>query len=140
VAAALGPRLANVAPPPAEVARAVRLCEAGGGRPRVEAVSRALGVTRQHLARQFARHVGLAPKTFARVARLRALAAAVRALERRGAPVCWGALAHAHGYADQAHLTDEVGALVGLPPATWRRERRGAAPVPSGQDAAAPGD
>jgi AraC-like DNA-binding protein len=99
-------------------------------------VSRALGRSRQHLARRFARHVGLPPKTLARVARLRALGAALDALERRDAPVRWSALAHAHGYADQPHLADEVRALTGLAPTAWRRERRAAA-VPFSQDRAA---
>jgi AraC-like DNA-binding protein len=104
VAAALAPRLAAAAPPPAAVARAVRLFEAGGGRARVDAVSEALGVSRQHLARQFARHVGLAPKAFARVARLRALHAAVRAVERRGASAAEpGAVPFAQDGAAAAH-------------------------------------
>ncbi|GJG87447.1 AraC family transcriptional regulator [Gemmatimonadetes bacterium T265] len=137
VAAALAVRLAPLAPPPAAVTRAVRLFEASGGRARVAAVGRALGVSRQHLARQFVRHVGLAPKPFARVARLRALHVGLRALERRDAEVCWGALAYAHGYADQAHLIEEVRALVGLTPSAWARERRTAEVVPFAQDGAA---
>ncbi|HZF68131.1 MAG TPA: AraC family transcriptional regulator [Gemmatirosa sp.] len=135
VAAALVPRLAPLAPP-ADVAHAVHAIEASRGRVRVDEVSRALGRSRQHLARRFAQHVGVTPKMLARIARLRALGAALDVLERQGARVRWSALAHVHGYADQPHLADEVRALTGLTPTAWRRERRAGA-VPFSQDAAA---
>ena len=141
--AALAPRLAAADAPPPAVREAVRRLEASGGRLRVEALGDALGVTRQHLARLFARHVGLSPKAFARVARLRALQASLHASGAVGANgarrVAWSALAQAHGFADQAHLVDEVRALTGLTPTAWLRERRAAA-VPFRQDAGPTGD
>ncbi|HEY0780478.1 MAG TPA: helix-turn-helix domain-containing protein [Gemmatirosa sp.] len=123
-------RLTRIAPLPSEVVQAVQLLEATNGRVRIGAACDGLGVSRQHLARQFARHVGLAPKAFARVARLRALDADLRARERCGARVCWSTLAYAHGYADQPHLVDEVRELTGLTPGAWLRERRAAAGAP----------
>jgi AraC-like DNA-binding protein len=80
-------------------------------------------VTRQHLARRFAQLVGVSPKVFARVVRLRTLMARVRAMDGTS-PVNWSALALAAGYYDQAHLADEFRELAGLTPGQWMRVAR----------------
>ena len=72
-----------------------------------------LGLGERHLRRRFGRAVGLGPKRFARIARLQ------RALTD-AAP--WAAVAAAHGFSDQAHLTREVRALTGLTPTALRAE------------------
>ncbi|HWB77335.1 MAG TPA: helix-turn-helix transcriptional regulator [Nannocystaceae bacterium] len=86
---------------------------AGEAPPTIAALARELGRSRQHLARRFTAAVGVGPKVFARVARLARL---VRSL--RAAPD-WAELAAAHGYADQAHLVHDFGALVGCTPGQY---------------------
>lgn len=58
---------------------------------------------------------GLSPKRLLRVLRLHA---ALRAVWKHDLP--WSAVAYLAGYADQAHLTREVRALLGEAPSTWR--------------------
>ena len=60
------------------------------------------------------REVGLSPKRMLRVLRLHA------ALHARRSGYSWSAVAHAAGYADQAHLTRELRALLGETPSTWQ--------------------
>lgn len=79
---------------------------------RIEDVARDVGISRQHLARQFRHHVGVSPKTFARVMRFRRL---IDALPREQ-DVDWASLAAGHGYYDQSHLIDEFRELAGTTP------------------------
>ncbi|MFL5614480.1 MAG: DUF6597 domain-containing transcriptional factor [Gemmatimonadaceae bacterium] len=83
----------------------------------ISALAPALGVTRQHLARAFALHVGVSPKTFARVARVRRILAKARV----ASVVDWTALALDAGFYDQAHLSGEVRELTGRSPTEWLR-------------------
>jgi len=101
-------------PPPAVVAAAEQVVGARG-RVAIAALAAELGVTRQHLARSFARHVGLSPKLLARVVRARHVVHCVR---RRG-DVDWSALALEAGYYDQSHLIAELKELTGLAPSGW---------------------
>lgn len=94
---------------------AVRAILRAGGNLSIAALAPALGVTRQHLARAFARHVGVPPKTFARVARVRNVLARARVASR----VDWSALALDAGYYDQAHLAGEVREITGRTPTEW---------------------
>ncbi|GAA4067182.1 helix-turn-helix transcriptional regulator [Actinomadura miaoliensis] len=70
-----------------------------------------LGVSRRRLEVGFRRHVGLTPKTVARVARFQ------RAVWALSAPAATLGAAVACGYADQPHLTREVRAMSGMTPA-----------------------
>lgn len=79
------------------------------------------GRGRRELERRFARHVGLAPKPFLRVARVQRVLAAFEA--RPETPLA--ALAQALGYCDQGHLTRDFGAVTGTTPARFVRERSG---------------
>jgi methylphosphotriester-DNA--protein-cysteine methyltransferase len=88
-----------------------------GGNLSIASLAPALGVTRQYLARAFALHVGVSPKTFARVARVRKVLARARVASR----VDWSALALDAGYYDQAHLVGEVKELTGQTPTEWAR-------------------
>lgn len=94
---------------------AVRAILRAGGNLSIAALAPALGVTRQHLARAFARHVGVPPKMFARVARVRKVLAKARVASR----VDWAALALDAGYYDQAHLAGEVREITGRTPTEW---------------------
>lgn len=72
----------------------------------------AVGLSPRQLQRRFSAAVGLSPKQFARVRRLRgALSHVVE-----GSPMSWAAVAADLGFADQAHLIREFGALAGLTP------------------------
>jgi len=80
---------------------------------RVGQVVAELAVSRQHLARAFGRDVGIAPKVFARVARMQRAAAA---LHGGGTERGLARVAVEVGYFDQAHFANEVRALTGLSP------------------------
>jgi AraC-like DNA-binding protein len=72
------------------------------------------------LARQFATHVGVTPKTFARV--MRAQTALARADAARAAyprVVDWSGIAYELGYYDQPHFIDDFKALTGVTPSKW---------------------
>jgi AraC-like DNA-binding protein len=85
---------------------------------RIDDIARDIGISRQHLARQFQHHVGVSPKTFARVMRFRRLLASLP--ER--VDVDWAEVAVGHGYYDQSHLIDEFRELAGTTPGVFKRE------------------
>ncbi|HUF26222.1 MAG TPA: AraC family transcriptional regulator [Gemmatimonadaceae bacterium] len=101
--------------PPSDLRCALNRIDDSDGTIRVDALCGELGITRQHLARRFATHVGVTPKTYARIVRMR------RVIARAGAErdLRWSRLALDFGYADQAHLTSDFTRLVGVPPARW---------------------
>lgn len=81
----------------------------------VAAVARALGVSREHLTRVFARRVGEPPARWRRHRRLDAAAARLRG----GAAVA--AVAKAAGFADAAHFAAVFRQRFGLAPSAFRR-------------------
>jgi AraC-like DNA-binding protein len=82
---------------------------------RVDQLSDACGLSVRSLQRLFADYVGVSPKWVMRRARLHE--AALRA--DAGEPVDWAALASDLGYADQAHLTRDFTATIGVPPSRY---------------------
>ena len=82
-----------------------------GGRLPIERIAAQIGISRQHLSRRFLQHVGVTPKTFARVMRFESLVRAAR-----NGPRDWAALAADFGYFDQAHLITEFRELAGATP------------------------
>jgi AraC-like DNA-binding protein len=99
---------------------AVRRIVEADGNLKVAALAGEIGVTRQQLARQFAAHVGLTPKMFARVVRARAAlgrAAAARVAHPRN--VNWSAIANDLGYYDQPHFIDDFKEITGQTPGEW---------------------
>lgn len=92
-----------------------RIVESGGAE-RVEALAKEIGISRQHLARQFLHHVGVPPKTFARVIRFQRLVGDRRS---RHSSVDWGSLAVEHGYYDQSHLIADFRDLAGATPSSF---------------------
>ena len=82
---------------------------------RVTALAEAFCMPERRLQRLFAEYVGVSPKWVMRRARL--LEAARRA--DAGDMVDWAALALDLGYADQAHLTRDFTATIGIPPAKY---------------------
>jgi AraC-like DNA-binding protein len=83
---------------------------------RTDQLAAALGLSARRLQRLFAEYVGASPKWVMRRARLH------EAAERAdsGIPVDWAALSADLGYADQAHLTRDFTATIGVPPARYR--------------------
>ncbi|ACY16813.1 helix-turn-helix transcriptional regulator [Haliangium ochraceum] len=119
-------RLAVTAPPHPAVVHAARALLAPAP-PRIAALERELGWSRQHLARLFQGHVGLRPKQFARVARMQR---AVVLLQRRDGPAL-AEIALRLGYADQAHMHRDLRQLVGLSPAAVRAAPGSISPITS---------
>lgn len=107
----LARRLEAAPPPHPAVQWAIGRLRAG------ESVGRVVertGYSHRHFVALFRREVGLAPKVWARVQRMR------RALALAGAGADWAEVALAAGYADQAHFHRELVALGGLTPTAWR--------------------
>jgi AraC-like DNA-binding protein len=94
------------------VTAAIRAIVEGEGDVRVPEVGAAAGASPRNLGRLFDAWVGLSPKRFARVVRAQA---ALRRLTDEP-EVDLAMLAAELGFADQAHLTRELQALVGLAP------------------------
>ncbi|GAB7181490.1 protein DUF6597 [Kitasatospora sp. Ki12] len=109
------PRLPAPDPVAEEVAVMVERITAGTDLRRVDELARELGVTVRRLQRLFAEYVGVSPKWVLRRARLH------EAAERAGSggELDLAALAAELGYADQAHLTRDFTAAVGVPPARY---------------------
>ena len=127
-------RLSRIDTVPPDLLAAVERIAAHGGRTDVSRLAASLGVTRQHLARRFAAHVGVPPKTFCRVVRL------WRVLRSTGAGrVNWAALAAELGYSDQSHLVTEFRSLTGLTPGAWIASSRPGSKSPSRRRAGALG-
>lgn len=86
----------------------------------VAATARRLHVSERRLRALFADGVGLSPKHFARIDRVRSVLAT--ASGRR-----WADVAASAGYYDQSHMTSEFRHLMGVPPAAYAAGRRPAA-------------
>ncbi len=95
------------------------------GEPGVARLARDAALSERQLLRRFERAVGYGPRTLSRVLRLQRFLA----LARSGEPLA--RLAVDAGYADQAHLTRECGALAGLAPAALLAEGAGPAGEPA---------
>jgi AraC-like DNA-binding protein len=117
--AAAADLLRGASPPPdpvaEEVAGVVARITADPGLRRVGQLADACGIPERRLQRLFADYVGVSPKWVMRRARLHE--AALRA--ESGGGVDWATLAADLGYADQAHLTRDFTATLGVPPAQY---------------------
>jgi AraC-like DNA-binding protein len=83
---------------------------------RVGALARRLSVSERHLRDLFTDRVGLSPKRFARIQRVRTVLA-------RAGSAGWAGLASDTGYYDQSHLTADFHTLMGVSPAAFRAGR-----------------
>jgi AraC-like DNA-binding protein len=83
----------------------------------VAATCERLGVSNRHLIKVFRDTVGLAPKSYARIARFHA------ALRRLPRAASYAALAAEVGYADQAHFNHEFRRLAGVTPSEFVARR-----------------
>ncbi|MHC3474247.1 AraC family transcriptional regulator [Streptomyces sp. 7R007] len=78
----------------------------------VRAVARELAVSERQLRNLFAEGVGLSPKHYARIDR-------VRTVLDHAATRPWAELAAATGYYDQSHMTTDFRTLMGVPPRSY---------------------
>ena len=107
--------------PSPEVAQAWEALVSSGGTAVIGLVARDVGWSHKHLIAKFRQQVGLRPKTVARLIRLIRLD---RARLRASAGVGrLDQIAAECGYADQAHLTREFQALVGMTPTEYLANR-----------------
>ncbi len=87
------------------------------GLQRVAQLAEVSGLSERRLQRLFADYVGVSPKWVMRRARLHE--AALRVEANGPASVDWAVLAADLGYADQAHLTRDFAATLGVPPTRY---------------------
>jgi len=125
LAAALVPRGGNLAgatdsATPRSAAPALDLVRATGGRVRVDAVARRLGVSLRQLRRTVRTESALSLKAYARMTRLNG---AMTVADSSARP-SWSRIAADAGYCDQSHLVRECRRLTGLAPVSLHRERR----------------
>jgi AraC-like DNA-binding protein len=115
--AALERWLASRAPsrPRTEIAGAVDMLLASGGTAPIANLTRHLPISRRQLERLFPEHVGLSPKTFARIIRMRR---AIRLLSR-GFELAH--VAAACGYCDQPHMVRDFRHLLQGTPKQWQQ-------------------
>jgi AraC-like DNA-binding protein len=129
MAAAADQFLASVLPSdPQPSERTTIISERAGANPslvRVDALADQAGVSVRQLQRRFADHVGISAKALIR--RYRLYEAAEQARLRRD--VDWAALAAALGYSDQAHLSRDFSAFLGMPPGQYALACRPALPL-----------
>lgn len=98
---------------------AVEQIVTNNGNVRIDSLAREIGISRQHLARQFLHHVGVSPKTFARVMRFRALTDNLHMSN-----VDWADVALEHGFYDQSHLIADFRELAGTTPDAFHFSNR----------------
>jgi AraC-like DNA-binding protein len=89
------------------------LSTAGKG---VGVLARRLSISERHLRDLFTDRVGLSPKHFARIQRVRKVVARAGSTE-------WAGLALDTGYYDQSHMTADFHTLMGVSPAAFRAGR-----------------
>ncbi|MGZ8833141.1 MAG: DUF6597 domain-containing transcriptional factor [Thermoanaerobaculia bacterium] len=88
---------------------AVRAIAGSGGTTDIDTLAQSIGVTRQHLARLFARDIGVSPKMFARIMRFRSAV-------QLGSGQPWADVAAQLGYTDQSHLIADFREFSGTTP------------------------
>ncbi|MGE0312775.1 MAG: helix-turn-helix domain-containing protein [Lautropia sp.] len=113
---ALLARLRAASPPDAIAAAALRAFARDPSAARVAAVQRASGLGAAQFIRRFEAAVGLTPKRYARVLRLRTLLSRIAV----DAPRDWAGIAADSGFSDQSHLVREFRRMTGLTPTAYR--------------------
>jgi AraC-like DNA-binding protein len=99
----------------ADARMAVDLLERSAGTDRIEGICRSLTVSRKHLRSLFDSHVGLSPKTYARMFRFRRVVDLVQS----GRRLDWTRVALSCGYYDQAHFNHEFREFSGMSPGEY---------------------
>jgi AraC-like DNA-binding protein len=97
----------------------VAIVRSHGERP-IAGVARELASSPRRLQRRFSAAVGLTPKEFARIRRLRAAAAVLLGDDEPS----WSRIAAERGFADQSHLIREFTAMARMSPAVFAARLR----------------
>jgi AraC-like DNA-binding protein len=113
VESAIAARIRDARPPAAEVVWAWHTIERTNGAVRVTTLAERIGRSRRHLLALFREHVGLGPKTFARLVRFNHAVSLLRSGRSRS----FAELAHECGYFDQAHLIRDFREFAATTPA-----------------------
>jgi AraC-like DNA-binding protein len=106
----------RVSAPDPLVAAAVAWLEQGTGTRRIDDLTRYIGLSQSALERRFRRVVGVSPKKFASLVRLR------RAVRLRATGAGFTAAAHAAGYFDQSHFINDFRRATGSAPDAFFRQ------------------
>lgn len=96
-----------------EVAQAVALLEQSQTRMRIANLAQQVGLSQSALERRFHRQVGIAPRKYASLVRLR------RVVRLRETGTDLTTIAHAAGYTDQAHFIKDFRNYVGFAPGAF---------------------
>lgn len=94
------------------VSAAARALSETGGIVRLDALARDLAISERQLRTRFTREVGIGPKRFTRIVRLRSTLAEIR--ERPGAEI-----AVTSGYSDQSHMAAEFRRFMHVTPSSY---------------------
>jgi AraC-like DNA-binding protein len=105
-------RLGGAPQPSSRIAHVFNRLVRSRGRLRVDALASEVGWSRRTLSGRFHDEVGLPPKRFARLLRFQSAVG----LLGKGSHLSLATVAHAAGYADQAHFNHEFLALAGCTP------------------------
>jgi AraC-like DNA-binding protein len=115
-------RAADGPQPASEVVWAWRRIEETAGAVAINRLAAEVGWSHRHLIAMFRRHIGVSPRTAARIVRFERV---LRRVERR-MPVRWGRVATDLGYADQPHLIRDFKAFTGTTPTVFTAAPGGA--------------
>src|SRR5260370_14161481 len=106
----------RVSAPDPLVAAAVAWLQQGAGAKRIDDLTRYIGLSQSALERRFRRIVGISPKKFASVVRLR------RAVRLRATGADLTTVAHTAGYFDQSHFIHDFRRAPASPPDPFFRQ------------------
>jgi AraC-like DNA-binding protein len=109
--------------PRQDISAAVQLIVTTGGRLSMASLSRRTNLGRRQLQRLFLAHVGLTPKTLARIVRVQ------RAATRLRTGAALADVASSCGYYDQAHMARDFRVVVQRSPGAWQRGAGDLAPL-----------
>ena len=115
----LARRIAAAPLPPPALAFAMDRISRSGGRADIQRLAAEVGWSRKHLSTQFRRHIGLPPKTMARVVRFNRV---IRMLNE-DAGARWTDVALRCGYYDQAHFNRDFREFTGGTPSAYLGRR-----------------
>jgi AraC-like DNA-binding protein len=100
-----------------QTAWALRRLQQENGRLSITALADEIGCSRKHLAAGFREHVGITPKTVARLLRFRQVLQLVDCADQVAAmQINWAAIAQDAGYADQSHFSNDFRQITGRSP------------------------
>lgn len=108
-----------------QTAWALRQLRQSQGRLAIADLAAEIGCSRKHLTAGFRNHVGLAPKTIARLLRFQQVLHLVDTTPQVDGPlrVNWATIAQDAGYADQAHFSNDFRQITGRSPGAYLATR-----------------